>query len=344
MSRDDIPAGIAPALLRDETTHQMTTFNLERRSKTLLVAPGERVTIGEVSGHGHISNLWMTFPGWFWQHWNTGAPISQTILKTLILRIYWDDEDTPGVEAPVGDFFGLGLCEVANFTSRFFGMSSGGFFCKWPMPFRKGFRIEVENLDASITTDVFMNVLYQLHPVPKEAAYFHTEFRTGRSGGKDDLWIAEQEGRGHYAGVTLAMQGQNHGYLNYLEAPEYLYVDEDWDTPRIVGTGLEDYFMGGWYFREGCFAGMHHGVPVKDALNACVAMYRTHDDDAVHFRKRFRMAFLNPFDPSLIQPFVFSSAAFFYLDQPVSRRQPLPPREELLCWYRIRNCDHQSIP
>ena len=117
------------ATLRKETTRQLTTFNLARKSKTIPIPRGKRVTVGEVKGQGYIAQFWLTFPGWFWQHWNTKAPINQSILKTLILRIYWDGAEQPAVAAPVGDFFGAGLCEVASFASRYFGTSSGGFFC-----------------------------------------------------------------------------------------------------------------------------------------------------------------------------------------------------------------------
>jgi hypothetical protein len=333
------------ALLRDETTHQLTTFDLDKRSKTIRVGRGETVTVGEVRGQGRIANLWMTFPGWFWQHWNTGAAISQTILKTLIVRIYWDGASKPAVEAPAGDLFGVGLCEAASFATRYFGMSSGGFFCKFPMPFRKGFRIEVENRDETIDTDLFMNVLYQLDDrLPSNTGYFHAQFNTGHNEGPDPVPIAEARGRGHFAGCILSMQGLHRNYLSFLEAPEYVYIDDDWDTPRITGTGLEDYFLGGWYFREGPFIGPLHGVPVKDALNASIAMYRIHEGDAIRFQKRFRMAFISPWPADRLKPFRHSSAAFLYLDTPEGQGTPVPPRDALLCWYRTRNTDHQSIP
>ena len=245
-----LPDALRMATLRKETTRQLTTFNLSHKSKTIQVPRGKRVTIGEVKGQGYIAQFWLTFPGWFWQHWNPKAPINQSILKTLILRIYWDGAEKPAVAAPVGDFFGAGLCEVASFASRYFGTSSGGFFCKWPMPFRKSFRVELENVDPELDTDVFSNILYQLtDPLPESAGYFHAQFNTGPNPGPAPVQIAEVRGRGHYAGCLLYMQGQERNYLSFLEAPEYVWVDADWDTPRIVGTGLEDYFLGGWYFR-----------------------------------------------------------------------------------------------
>lgn len=332
------------ATLLDETTHQLTTFNLERKSKTLPIPRGKRVTIGEVKGEGYITQFWLTFPGWFWQHWNTKAAINQSILKTLILRIYWDGAEKPAVAAPVGDFFGAGLCEVPNFASRYFGTSSGGFFCKWPMPFRKSFRVEIENLDAEINTEVFCNILYQFTPLPESLGYFHAQFNTAHNDGPAPVQIADVRGRGHYAGCLLYMQGKERNYLSFLEAPEYVYVDNDWEKPRIVGTGLEDYFLGGWYFREGLFIGPYHGVPVKDTLNASVAMYRAHEADAIRFTERLKFAFVNPWSPERLKPFCFSSVAFLYLDKPDGQGLSIPPATELLCWYRIRNTDHQSIP
>ena len=334
-----------PATLRKETTRQLTTFNLSRKSKTIPIPRGKRVTIGEVKGQGYIAQFWLTFPGWFWQHWNPTAPVNQSILKTLILRIYWDGADQPAVAVPVGDFFGAGLCEVASFASRYFGTSSGGFFCKWPMPFRKSFRVELENLDAELNTEVFCNILYQLSDsLPEPLGWFHAQFNTAQNKGPAPVQIAEARGRGHYAGCLLYMQGQERNYLSFLEAPEHVYVDADWEAPRIVGTGLEDYFLGGWYFREGSFIGPYHGVPIKDALNASVAMYRVHETDAIRFEQRIKFAFVNPWSPDRLKPFCFSSVAFLYLDKPDGQGTPLPSAKELLCWYRIRNTDHQSIP
>ena len=112
----------------------------------------------------------------------------------------------------------------------------------------------------------------------------------------------------------------------------------------MVGTGLEDYFLGGWYFREGTFIGPYHGVPVKDTLNASVAMYRVHEADAIHFQDRLKFSFVNPWSPDRLKPFCFSSVAFLYLDKPDGQGATIPSAKELMCWYRIRNTDHQSIP
>ena len=189
---------------------------------------------------------------------------------------------------------------------------------------------------------------------PGSLGYFHAQFNTGHNKGPDPVQIADAQGAGHYAGCLLYMQGEERNYLSFLEAPEYVYVDDDWEAPRIVGTGLEDYFLGGWYFREGPFIGPFHGVPVKDTLNASVAMYRVHEADAIHFRERFKFAFVNPWAPDRLQPFCFSSVAFLYLATPrvrarpsrrqriallVSHSQHRPPEHSLILLPKLRGGD-----
>ena len=55
---------------------------------------------------------------------------------------------------------------------------------------------------------------------------------------------------------------------------------------------------------------------IKDTLNASVAMYRTHETDAIRFDQRLKFAFVNPWSPDRLKPFSFSSVAFLYLDKP----------------------------
>jgi hypothetical protein len=336
---------LGPARKPPGISRQFTTYNLDKRSKTQKLPPGERVTIGEVNGAGYLSRMWLTFPGWFYQHWSTKAPIDQTMLKALILRIYWDGAKTPAVEAPAGDFFGAGQAEYNSFASAYIGTSSGGFFSYWPMPFAKGFRIEIENRHPSQGSDVFLNVNYQeLDVIPAGTGYFCTQFRTGRRQGNEPATVLETEGNGHYAGVMLHMQGEPVHYLSFLEAPEYVYVDDDWERPRITGTGLEDYFNGGWYFREGEFAGPLHGVPLKDPLRSMVTMYRLHGEDAIGFDRRIKFEFVNPWDPERLKPYWYSSVAYWYNHLPEPGQPALPDHARVMQQYRFRDRDHISIP
>lgn len=334
------------ALNRAGKSRQFTTFDLKTKEKAYPIQPGEKKDLVHYEGAGIITRLWMTVSGWFWMYWEPNTYTDPAILKKLILRIYWDGNDYPSVEAPVGDFFGIGFCEYKHYLSKFIGMSSGGFYNYFPMPFSKGVRIEVENMHDKVIPYVFLNANYQsLDAVPEEAGRFHCLYNAGTNPGGGPLTVLKTKGRGHFVGCCLSMQGEPKNYLSFLEAPEYVYIDTDErTTPTLVGTGLEDYFNGGWYFREGTFDGMYHGVPIKDALRSMITMYRFHEEDAIGFDKSMEMSFINPRPAEHLRPFKFSSTAYWYQDKASKLAFPLPAKDKLVDWYRIRDTDHQSIP
>jgi hypothetical protein len=331
--------------LRSGRSRQFTTFDPASKRKTIAAKPGETIVLAASGKPGVISRMWMTFPGWFWRHWDAEAANDPSILKKLILRIYWDGQPYPSVESPVGDFFGVGHCEYRHFMSKYIGMSSGGFYSFFPMPYRS-LRIELMNLHDSLPIDVFFNANYEeLDELPATEGRFHCQFRTARLEGPDSLHIMDANGRGHYVGCSLSMQGQPMNYLSYLEAPEYMYIDTgDREKPTIVGTGLEDYFNGGWYFRDGEFAGALHGVPLKDTLRSMISMYRFHESDAVAFDKSLSISFINPWDAGHLKPYWYASTAYWYQEHTMPLLHKLPGVDQLMSMYRTRDVDHQSYP
>lgn len=331
--------------LRSGMSRQFTTYNDQTKDKTIKIMPGEKCTIASSDKSGIITRLWMTFPRWFWAHWEPGIAVDPSIMKKLIIRVYWDGKDEPSVESPVGDFFGIGHCEYRQYLSKFLGMSSGGFYCYFPMPYEK-VRIELENMHESLTADIFFNANYQeVDRLPVNAGRFHCLFRTRCLDGKDTMMIMETKGRGHYAGCCVSIQAEEMNYLSFLEAPEHITIDtDDYHKPTIVGTGCEDYFNGGWYFREGEFSGMYHGVPIKDALRSMISMYRFHENDAVNFNKNIRVSFVNHWKGGRLKPIWYSSTAYWYQNKAVPLMHALPPVDQMMSMYRIRNVDHQSLP
>src|SRR5699024_999716 len=77
------------------------------------IQPGETRVIGEVQGPGIIKHIWMTIASNETYH-----------LKKIVLRMYWDGEETPSVEAPIGDFFGLGLGRYHLYQSEYLSVGS----------------------------------------------------------------------------------------------------------------------------------------------------------------------------------------------------------------------------
>src|SRR5205823_6365342 len=110
--------------------------------------PGDTLTLLDEAGPGEISHIWFTI-----------ADPERFHLKKLVLRMYWDGEQTPSVEAPVGDFFGLGL--GTDFLYQSLALSVGSdhaLNCFLPMPFQKHARITATNEGSRAVEAFYWNI------------------------------------------------------------------------------------------------------------------------------------------------------------------------------------------
>ena len=133
-------------------------------SPCIHLAGNSVVELANVEGPGAIQQLWMTVKPEAW--------------RQLILRCYWDHEDSPSVEVPLGDFFCSGWCERCNVNSLPISVNpAGGFNSYWEMPFRRHARITIENLSPDEVRNFFYQLNYTLTEVPDDRAYFHAQWR-----------------------------------------------------------------------------------------------------------------------------------------------------------------------
>ena len=134
----------------------------------LIIAPGEKVVIFDEEGPGCITHIWTTQAG-------MGA---KYFPRHVIVRIWWDGEEEPSVECPLGDFFGLGHGERQNFHSAPLQMSpqdGKGMNCWWPMPFKKHARIEIENDNPGMWT---INPERLIEKIPGMNFYYYVDYET----------------------------------------------------------------------------------------------------------------------------------------------------------------------
>jgi hypothetical protein len=200
-------------------------------SPSVKVAAGTTFTLAEIDGPGAIQQIWMT-PTGTW--------------RFSILRFYWDDEATPSIECPVGDFFCMGWQRYAQVTSLPVCVNPGSAFnCYWEMPFRKKCRITLENI-AEDDMVLYYQVNYTLTDIPEDAAYLHAQFRRVNPLPYKDVYtlLDGVTGRGHYVGTYMAWGVNNNGWWG--EGEIKFFLDGDGEFATIVGTGTEDYFCGSY--------------------------------------------------------------------------------------------------
>lgn len=297
----------------------------------LYAEPGETLVLADVRGCGAIKHIWLTAAG---------------VWRKQILRFYWEDSEAPAVECPLGDFFACGWGKYAQVNSLAVCVNPGSAFnCYWTMPFRKGFRITLENLDTARTT-VYYQIDYELKELPDRIAYFHAQFRRVNPLPYKEVFpiLDGVEGQGHYAGTYMAWGVNNSGWWG--EGEVKFYLDGDEEFPTICGTGTEDYFCGSYNFENPhshdsyvVYSGPYAGLPqvlTPDRLYRSqfrFGMYRWHLTDPVYFRENLRVTIQalgwrsgNRYLP--LQDDI-AATAYFYLDRPCCRLPGLPDADGL---------------
>jgi hypothetical protein len=261
-------------------------------SPFIVITPGEQRTIADIEGPGAIQQIWMTLARGRWRH--------------TILRIWWDDQEHPSVECPIGDFFACGWEKFAQVSSLAVCVNPGrGFNCYWEMPFRRRARVTLTNLSDEAVY-CYYQINYELAPVEPEAAYFHAQFRrTNPLPFKDIYTILDGvAGQGHYVGTYMAWGVNNAGWWG--EGEIKFFMDGDAEFPTICGTGTEDYFGGAYDFDPGVverdrksayveFTTPYAGLPQVIRPDGVYqsqqrfGMYRWHITDPVRFETDLRV-------------------------------------------------------
>ncbi len=254
-------------------------------SPSVVIRAGSTFELANIAGPGAIQQIWMTPTG----NW-----------RFSILRIYWDNQEQPSVECPLGDFFASGWGTYAQLSSLAVCVNPGSAFNSyWEMPFHGHCRITVTNLaDEDMT--LYYQINFTLTDVPDDVGYFHAQFRRVNPLPYKEVYtlLDGVRGQGHYVGTYVAWGTNNAGWWGEGEIKFYLDGDE---YPTLCGTGTEDYFCGSYNFEHPLtrayqdyttpYAGFHQILrPDGNARSQTrFGMYRWHISDPVRFQRDLRV-------------------------------------------------------
>lgn len=280
------------------------------------LSPGETVTPITLSGTGEVTSIRIAVDAEDPRAW-----------RRLVLRIFCDGEAMPRVWCPVGDFFGTGFGPV-DFQSLLFGMAGNEGYCYAPMPFRDGLRVEVENGSRGSAQLRVRLTHHRLSPGDVPPGRFCAEWRSAVSTEGVLYEVLATRGRGAFLGFNLSVMGVG-DCLGYLEGNEQFFVDGE-EQPSTLGTGTEDYFSGGWYYREGLFTRPLHGLTVKrrskefGEASAETSQFRVQLPDCVPYRESL-VARIEAGSGHIHIDDRYASVAYWYQKEP-RRSTFAPPR------------------
>jgi hypothetical protein len=157
---------LRPFKRRRESSWDRTGGNRDR----LTIPPGDTAVLAHIEGAGIITHIWFTL-----------RSDEDHFLRKILLRMFWDGEESPSVIVPVGDFFGIGHGLTANYASLPLQMSpqnGRGFNCFFPMPFCEGARIEVANEGTMEVPAFYFYIDYEEHErIGNDLGRFHAQWR-----------------------------------------------------------------------------------------------------------------------------------------------------------------------
>ena len=303
------------------------------------IAPGETRVLAEMEGPGVIQHIWMTV--------TDRTEKDYYVLRDLVLRIYWDDEEEPSVESPLGDFFCCGFARGCMVNSLPIVVNpSRGFNSYFQMPFRKKARITLENQHEAEIPAFFYQVDYTLYDeIPEDVAYFHAQWRREKITQlkKDYVILDNVKGKGHYVGTYMALTTLERYWWG--EGEVKFYIDGDEEYPTICGTGTEDYFGGSWSFAkqvdgktvEQNYCTPYLGYPYYSSHDELIHNFY-HNDDCMPMRGFYRWHIQDPicFDEDLkvtIQQIGVGYRGFFERQDDVA---------SVAYWYQAE--PHNSFP
>jgi len=303
------------------------------------IEPGETRTIAEIDGAGTINHIWITI-----------SPEAPELNRSdIIFRIYWDGNEYPSVESPIGPFFGQGWDETYPWASLPLAASpvkGNALVSYFKMPFASGAKIEIEN-----QTDIKIGAFYyyidyiEQEQASENLAYFHAWYNQqvteappegenewgllsseigNNPSGEQNYKIMETQGKGHYVGVNYFVNSPTPVW--YGEGDDMFFIDGA-EKATLHGTGTEDYFNSSWCPNEEYQHPYFGYARTPDDIGwlGRTHCYRFHIDDPIYFDRSLRFSIEHGHNNYLTLE--MSSVAYWYLDKP-SKLEPIPGKEE----------------
>jgi hypothetical protein len=239
------------------------------------IEPGETVQLCDIEGPGTIRHIWITM-----KH-------DPATLRSIVIRAYWENQEYPSIECPVGDFMGLAHGKVMAYQSAVHSVGERAGMNIWlPMPFTQRGRLTYTN-EGEETIPLYYQIDYTVGDNhPKDVGRLHVLYRRENpTTVKEDFeLLPHRTGRGRFIGSVMGIRSLDTEHW-WGEGEMKVYMDGDTDFPTICGTGSEDYVGLSWGMQQTPF--LYNGCSLNQ--DGFISMYRWHLPDPIYWNEECRI-------------------------------------------------------
>lgn len=298
---------------------------------------GQTYLLCDIEGSGTIRHIWMTGT------W--GRNRDKPMLRDIVIRGYWDGQDHPSIECPIGDFMGSSHAKSTAYQSAVHSTGEKEAFNFWlPMPFTERARLTLTN-EGDTDCIVYYQMDYTLNEDhPESVGRLHTNFRRANPTTiKEDFeLLPKRTGKGRFIGSMIGVRTLHPGWWG--EGEVKVYMDGDDEFPTICGTGSEDYVGLSYGIQNTTY--QYHGCSLlkrsKEKFEQIelpqnkkvevpmtyISMYRWHLPDPIYWKKECRVTIQQIGCCYYERDDDWSAASFWYEPVPSEPLGPFPTVKE----------------
>jgi len=217
------------------------------------------------------------------------------------IRYYVDGEKTPSIDMDLYMGHGIGFNDNhAPWATKHIGKigKRNGIYNNYRIPFGKSIRVTAK---CSPSAEDKLPIWWIIRGVtnykitlagvqlPQNARLKLIRLENYVAQPLEEFALCKVPGKGALYQVTIAADSiAGPDDISYLEACMRAYTDGS-DKPLMLSSGLEDYFLGTYYFDTGRFYSDISGLTHFDKETSRFSAYRFHDDDPLFFQNGLRL-------------------------------------------------------
>ena len=277
------PASAAEQSADNSPIPDVKTFGTAGKELRVL-GGGKEAELFRRDGAGCLTHMWFggDWPGYDRTH----------------IRVYVDGEEKPSIDMELGLGHGIGFSDTAApWGIARMGKTGvhGGIYNTFRIPFGKTIRVTAQLAEGVKEDPVFWWIIRGSENLPVEvagvrlpsAARLHLYTKVNYIAQPlEEFDLCDTSRPGCLYLVTMAARSERN--FNFLEAQMRGYLDGD-KEPLMISSGLEDYFLGTYYFQRGKYYTPVAGLTHFEEKDYSFSAYRFHDDDPIFFRKGIRL-------------------------------------------------------